>query len=192
MNDFRRALIEAEQDMITEARVARARRRVAARLEAPTPSSKPWMQRWAPVIATVACVASALVIHAVVFSEDGDEVTPVAEPVPEELPDDAATPRPGFASRPPPIPTVDRVLPPAPSVKVRDDDEPTGTLVAIAIGGSCSFTVDGEAKGTSSSIRLTVPVGRHTVACTPPGGATRSQSINVKDGKPGIASFRIN
>lgn len=68
----------------------------------------------------------------------------------------------------------------------------TGTLVAIAIGGSCSFAVDGAPRGTKSSIRIKVPVGRHTVSCTPPKGATRTQSVNVKSGKPGIASFRLN
>jgi serine/threonine protein kinase len=68
----------------------------------------------------------------------------------------------------------------------------TGTLVAIAIGGSCSFAVDGAPRGTKSSIRIKVPVGPHTVSCTPPGGASRTQRVNVKSGKPGIASFRLN
>jgi hypothetical protein len=64
--------------------------------------------------------------------------------------------------------------------------------VAIAIGGSCSFAVDGTPKGTKSSIRISVPLGPHTVSCAPPGKATRTQRVNVKDNKPGIASFRLN
>ena len=68
----------------------------------------------------------------------------------------------------------------------------TGTLVAIAIGGSCSFAVDGAPRGKSSSIRIKVSVGPHSVSCTPPGGASRTQRVNVKAGKPGIASFRLN
>jgi serine/threonine-protein kinase len=66
-----------------------------------------------------------------------------------------------------------------------------GTLVAIAIGGRCAFLVDGESRGTKSSIRLRVPTGPHTVTCTPPGRSSRSQRVNVKLGTPGIASFRL-
>ncbi len=50
-----------------------------------------------------------------------------------------------------------------------------GTLVAIAIGGSCAFSVDGAPKGTKSSLRLKVPTGPHTVSCAPAGKATRTQ-----------------
>jgi serine/threonine-protein kinase len=72
------------------------------------------------------------------------------------------------------------------------EDSGTGTLVAIAIGGSCAFAVDGAGKGTKSSIRMKVSVGPHTVSCTPQGGASRTQRVNVKSGTPGIASFRLN
>jgi len=77
-----------------------------------------------------------------------------------------------------------------------DDEEEeageSGTLVGIAIGGSCAFAVDGAPHGTRSSIRVTVPVGPHTVSCSPKGKAPRSQRVNVKPGKPGMATFRLN
>jgi len=68
----------------------------------------------------------------------------------------------------------------------------TGTLVAIAIGGTCAFAVDGAPKGTKSNIRVVVPLGVHTVSCAPAGKAARTQRVTVKAGKPGIASFRVN
>lgn len=72
--------------------------------------------------------------------------------------------------------------------------EDVGTLVAIAIGGQCTFFVDGHRRGTSSSIRLNVPVGRHTVRCVAEEGSRgrTTQVVSVARGKPGIASFRIN
>jgi serine/threonine-protein kinase len=65
-------------------------------------------------------------------------------------------------------------------------------LVAIAVGGSCSFTVDGQGQGTTSSIRLKVPVGVHTVSCARTGQATRSRTIKVKSNQPGMVMFRLN
>lgn len=79
---------------------------------------------------------------------------------------------------------------------VRDkshDVDGVGTLVAIAIGGSCEFAVDGSPFGQKSSIRISVPVGRHTVTCHPTGtAALMTQTVKVEPGKPGIASFRLN
>jgi hypothetical protein len=70
-------------------------------------------------------------------------------------------------------------------------EEPMGTLVAIAIGGTCAFSIDGQAHGTASSLRLKLPVGAHEVSCKPEGGAVRTQRVNVAEDKPGIASFRL-
>ena len=52
---------------------------------------------------------------------------------------------------------------------------------------SCAFTVDGKPYGSKSSIRIRVAVGSHEVAC-----GSRTQRVNVKEDKPGIASFRLN
>lgn len=121
---------------------------------------------------------------------EGDAKTPTPAPPP---PSQFTQPKSNWPPPPPPPP------PPKPTKKKKKSSSKKkassggkGTLVAIAIGGSCSFAVDGSPKGTSSSIRVSVSVGTHTVSCTPPGGASRSQSVNVRDGKPGIASFRLN
>jgi serine/threonine-protein kinase len=95
----------------------------------------------------------------------------------------------GSSKSPPPKGEKPAPPPPPPPPEPSGGD---GTLVAIAIGGSCAFSVDGQPKGTKSSIRIKVPVGNHTVSCTPPGGASRSQGVKVTADKPGIASFRLN
>jgi hypothetical protein len=67
-----------------------------------------------------------------------------------------------------------------------------GTLVGIAIGGSCRFTVDGEDKGIKSSFRVKIAVGPHVVGCEVPKGKLKTQTVVVAEDKPGIASFRID
>jgi hypothetical protein len=80
---------------------------------------------------------------------------------------------------------------PAPLPEVTDPwVEGEGTLVAIAIGGPCQFKIDGVARGTRHSVRLRVAEGPHQVSCTSNGNA-RVQQVNVRKGKPGIASFRL-
>lgn len=119
----------------------------------------------------------------------------------------APSPSPGGTYQPPKPGTQPKTSfldPPSPSPKPdpkpKPDPEPapkpkpsggTGTLVAIAIGGSCAFSVDGAPRGTQSSLRLKVPTGPHTVSCAPPGKATRTQRVVVKSDQPGIASFKL-
>jgi len=89
-----------------------------------------------------------------------------------------------------PAPTSQPSVSPAPSgsnaMKTSE-----GALVAIAIGGSCELSVDGTSHGVRSSLRLKVPAGPHTVSCKLKDGSIRSQRVNVKTDKPGIASFRV-
>lgn len=84
--------------------------------------------------------------------------------------------------------------------EIDPDEEPSeraaktgdvGTLVAIAIGGQCKFSVDGKVQGVKSSLRRKVPVGDHTVACQTL-KRTKSQTVTVAVDKPGIASFKID
>jgi serine/threonine-protein kinase len=106
-------------------------------------------------------------------------------------------PKGGRFPPPPPPPRVAKAAPP-PEVEEPEPDDSEGgggemgTLVAIAIGGDCAFAVDGASHGTRSSIRVKVPVGPHTVSCSPKGKSSRSQRVNVKAGKPGMATFRLN
>ncbi len=89
------------------------------------------------------------------------------------------------------VPPARRVPDAHPSPLVHDPQGDAGTLVAIAIGGSCAFAVDGLPHGEKSSIRIVLPIGQHVVSCTPASGATRTQTVDVAPNKPGIASFRI-
>ncbi|WP_281324953.1 hypothetical protein [Polyangium sp. 6x1] len=57
-----------------------------------------------------------------------------------------------------------------------------GTLVAVAVGGSCEFSVDGQSITSSSTLRLTVPSGPHVVEC---GAHTRS--VIVRTGETSMA-----
>jgi len=66
-----------------------------------------------------------------------------------------------------------------------------GTLVAMAIGASCAFTVDGAGLGTRSSVRKKVSAGAHTVSCTKVGGTTRTRTVNVTPGKAAVAVFKF-
>jgi eukaryotic-like serine/threonine-protein kinase len=66
-----------------------------------------------------------------------------------------------------------------------------GTLVAVATGGSCSFSVNGASKGTSSSIKLSMPPGTYSLTCKPSSGATKSKSVTVKSGQTAFAAFKL-
>lgn len=66
-----------------------------------------------------------------------------------------------------------------------------GTIVAMAVGASCSFSVDGASRGASSSVRVQVEAGRHTVSCQPVGGSRRSKSVMVEPGKAATAVFKF-
>jgi hypothetical protein len=66
-----------------------------------------------------------------------------------------------------------------------------GLLVAVAVGKSCTFVVDGRSLGVQSRIRLELSEGTHSVSCTPEGGPKRTRSVQVTSGRASIASFRL-
>lgn len=66
-----------------------------------------------------------------------------------------------------------------------------GTLLALAVGGSCAFSVNGAGKGTSSSIRLALKPGNYSITCRPATGATKSKSVTVKAGETAMATFKL-
>ncbi|MEZ4308545.1 MAG: protein kinase [Polyangiaceae bacterium] len=66
-----------------------------------------------------------------------------------------------------------------------------GTLMAIALGGTCAFSVNGSSKGNGSSIRVQLPPGNYSVMCKPPGGALKSKSVKVKSGETAMATFKL-
>jgi cytoskeletal protein RodZ len=77
--------------------------------------------------------------------------------------------------------------------KTASSDKPKGkgTIVAMAVGASCQFAVDGAGKGATSSVRVQVAAGRHTVSCQPVGGSRRSKTVTVEPGKAAVAVFKF-
>jgi serine/threonine-protein kinase len=92
--------------------------------------------------------------------------------------------KPVVTADPPPAKTVKPVDPPA-------SGGATGTLMAVALGGSCAFSVNGSSKGSGSSMKVTLPPGTYSVMCKPAGGAIKSKSITVKSGATAMATFKL-
>ncbi len=85
----------------------------------------------------------------------------------------------------PPKTSTAKVDPPPPAAGDK------GTLVAIAVGGTCAFSVNGASKGTTNSLKLSVAPGNYTVTCKPSSGATKSKSVEVKSGASSMAMFKL-
>jgi len=84
----------------------------------------------------------------------------------------------------PPPPSGKKKKPPASDLK-------KGTLVAIAVGGTCAFSVNGAAKGTTTTLKLSVKPGTYSVSCKPASGGTKSRSVRVKSGATAMAMFKL-
>lgn len=116
--------------------------------------------------------------------ETGD--TPPVATAPGPLPTGTAK---GTGWKPPPPP------PPPPSDTQKkpssDSDKGKGTLVAIAVGGTCAFSVNGAAKGTTTTLKLSVKPGSYSVSCKPASGGTKSRRVRVKSGATAMAMFKL-
>ncbi|TKD09252.1 serine/threonine protein kinase [Polyangium fumosum] len=66
-----------------------------------------------------------------------------------------------------------------------------GTLVAVAVGGTCAFSVNGASKGTTSTLKLSLSPGTYSVSCKPASGATKSRSVAIKGGETAMAMFKL-
>jgi eukaryotic-like serine/threonine-protein kinase len=88
------------------------------------------------------------------------------------------------APAPTPPPT-----PPTPPVAAGGGD--MGTIVAVAVGGTCAFSVNGASKGTMSTLKLQVKAGSYSVTCKPSTGATKSKSVTVTGGGSAMAMFKL-
>lgn len=119
-------------------------------------------------------------------------------PIQVEIIDDPPEPPPpkptgtgaGVAWSPPPKPT-----PPPPPTSAPPPKEPAtaevGTLVAIAVGGTCAFSVNGASKGTTSTLKLPLKPGTYSVTCKPATGATKSRNVRVEGGATAMAMFKL-
>ncbi len=66
-----------------------------------------------------------------------------------------------------------------------------GTLVAVAIDGVCAFYVNGSSKGTTSTLKLSLPPSTYLVECKPAGAATKSRTVTIKSGETAMAMFQL-
>jgi serine/threonine protein kinase len=66
-----------------------------------------------------------------------------------------------------------------------------GTLVAVAVGGSCAFSVNGASKGTTSTLKMSVKPGTYSVTCAPSSGSAKSKSVTVSSGGTAMAMFKL-
>jgi serine/threonine-protein kinase len=57
-----------------------------------------------------------------------------------------------------------------------------GRVVLVASPGWCVVTIDGQSRGPTPLPPLSLPIGLHTVTCTPPGGKTHSMTISAFEG----------
>ncbi|MEP7120869.1 MAG: serine/threonine-protein kinase [Byssovorax sp.] len=87
--------------------------------------------------------------------------------------------------------TVRTPPPPPPPPPPPSSGGANGTLLAVAVGGSCAFSVNGAGKGTSSSLSLSLKPGTYAVTCRPASGATKSKSVTVKSGEKAMAAFKL-
>ncbi len=68
----------------------------------------------------------------------------------------------------------------------------TGTLVVVVVGGTCSITVNGQFKGTTNSLKLSVAPGSYAVSCKPSTGQAKSNTVLVKADHSAMAMFNLN
>jgi serine/threonine-protein kinase len=87
--------------------------------------------------------------------------------------------------------TATAVTPPPPPPPPPAGGGDMGTIVAVAVGGTCAFSVNGASKGTLSTLKLQVKPGSYSVTCKPSTGATKSKSVTVTSGGSAMAMFKL-
>ena len=113
---------------------------------------------------------------------------PVAATQPKAVTGGGSWSPPATTQKPEPKPTA-KPEPTTPAATGGGGDK--GTLMAVALGGTCAFSVNGSSKGSGSSIKVTLSPGTYSVMCKPPGGGLKSKTITVKAGATAMATFKL-
>ncbi|MSP24976.1 MAG: hypothetical protein EXR75_07390 [Myxococcales bacterium] len=80
----------------------------------------------------------------------------------------------------------------APAASVAKPSGGRATLFAVAIGGACSFMIDGVSRGTTAHARVDVAPGAHAVTCRAArGGGSRTRNITLAAGEVKSAVFKL-
>jgi serine/threonine-protein kinase len=145
-------------------------------------------------------VATAPERPSIQLSAQPDE-PPAAVVVETDPPANGRQPPPRPTGRPEPKPKQPEPKQPEPKQPEPKQPEPkqpepaatggSGRLLAIATGGSCSFSVDGASKGSGSSLSVSLPAGKHTVVCKPTSGAAKSRGATIKPNETTMLTFKF-
>jgi serine/threonine-protein kinase len=137
----------------------------------------------APAVSTIVPIASAVPTVSASAVAVASAPTTTAPNIP-------TTPRTGGGPLPPPPEkTTTTATPPPPPPPPTGGG--SGTLVAVATGGSCAFAVNGASKGTTSTLKIPLKPGSYSVSCKPASGATKSRSVTIKSGETTMAMFKL-
>lgn len=68
---------------------------------------------------------------------------------------------------------------------------PNGTLVGVSVGTPCTWILNGQLKGTNSSIRIDLRPGAYTVTCKS-AVKTQSKAVMIRSGETAMATFKQN
>lgn len=79
----------------------------------------------------------------------------------------------------------------APSPPQVVDSAEMGTLIAVAMGGSCAFSVNDSGRGTTTMLKIPIKAGTYVVTCAPANGAAQSKSVTIPRGGAAMATFKI-
>lgn len=116
---------------------------------------------------------------------------PPADPAPRPTTNIANTrPQPRTTTKRDPKPEPKSDPKPEPKAEPAASGE-KGRLLAIASGGSCSFSVDGASKSKGSSLSMDISAGKHTVTCKPSSGAAKSRGVTIKPGETSMLTFKL-
>jgi serine/threonine-protein kinase len=155
------------------------------------------IQKHAPAFAVglvAAIVVAVLVVVAIssqapAGSEDLAPVAPASLAVTTPLPEAASPPAP--ATPPQPAAAPQPATPPEPSPPtVEAPANERGMLSAVAIGGTCAFSLDGVYKSTGSSLYLSLKPGAHTLTCKRAHGPQGFRMVQVEPRRTTTTAFR--
>lgn len=138
--------------------------------------------------------ATAVAVHDPAPPPPDPVVPPHAKVAVNDTPTAAGTRTPGSLPTSKPAvgkATATAVTPPPPPPPPPTGGGDMGTIVAVAVGGTCAFSVNGASKGTMSTLKLQVKPGSYSVTCKPSTGATKSKSVTVASGGSAMAMFKL-
>ncbi len=151
---------------------------------APTPSVP------SPSVAAVDTAATATAVAAVTPPAASPKSEPTSEPVAAD-PAVAARVASNTGASGKPTGKAKEATPPPPPPPPAAGGGDNGTLVAVAVGGSCAFSVNGASKGTTSTLKMSLKPGTYSVTCAPSSGSSKSKSVTVTSGGTAMAMFKL-